>query len=268
MGMKKALAGRLFILSLLFLSGCKQVETKPEEIQYAGLDCIVVESRDSDEIMKLFEQMQAEGKVKGYCPLIIMRDEQTPGGRSVLDEWLEIQAGDNGSLPEYTQSLLNEYQDIEVETYFDDMSDYYQEMSAWEAGEGRSYIEDLSGIESQNDLYTSYIEDIYIARVPTDKPYEVLAYVPIGGYNDCPPAGEHIAIAEKWYEEYGAVPCAVSYDIVQFYLETPVTDDTALDELTREQFIYCYDIVLQGVGSLEGLKKSLDGSRFWFFWWD
>jgi len=256
------------LLMIYLLTGFKSAEIKRTEIEYAGLNCVVVEGKNAENIMELFQQMQAEGEREGYCPLIILRDEQTSGGRSVLDEWLEMQAEDYGSLTEYTQLLLSEYKDIEAEDYFDTKSELYLEYIQWENGEGQSYITGNPDVEPQNELYISYVEDIYIAKVPTDKPYEVLAYIPMGGYNDCPPTQEHMAIAKKWYEEYGAVPCAVSYDIVQYYLDIPVTEDAALEKLKKEQFIYCYDIVLQGVGSIENLMRSLDGSRFWFFWWD
>lgn len=261
--MKKT-AGWLFLLPVFLLTGCQPGETKREEIEYAGLPCVVVEDRASEKIMDLFRQMQTEGREEGYSPLIILRDEQTPGGRSVLDDWMEVQAEDHRSLPEYTEQLLMEYKGIDADEYFERMSDYYLEQVEWEAGD--EYGDEV--MEPDHELYTAYVEQIYIAKVPTDLPYEVLAYLPMGGYNDCPMPEEHLAIAKKWYEEYGAVPCAVSYDTVQYYLELPVTDEDALTELKREQFIYCYDIVTQGVGSLEYLKQSLDGSSIWFFWWD
>ncbi len=265
----------LAVMSIVIISGCKTDEagagnevTQYAGLEYAGLECVVVEEKDPDKIMKIFREMQAEGREMGYTPLIVLRDEWPGDERSVLDECLELSAEDYGSLEAYTTWLLDEYQTIDAENYFNENSKFYLEYAEWEQGAGMEYIGDLGEAESQDDLYISFIEDIYIAKVPTDKPYEVLAYIPIGGFNDCPANEDHLAIAKQWYEEYGAVPCAVSYDIVQYYLETPVTDEAALEKLKREQYIYCYDIVDQGVGSLENLARSLDGSKFWFFWWD
>lgn len=257
--------GFLLLLIICTLIGCKSADIELTEIEYAGLNCVVVEEKNSNKIMKIYQQMQEEGAKEGYYPLIILRDEQTTGGRSVLDEWLEMQAENYDSLDEYVQELLDKYPEIDAEDYFDRMSESYLE---WENIIGDSDIADLSEVEQQNELYISYTEDIYIAKVPTDKPYEVLAYIPMGGYNECPLTEEHIAIAKKWYEEYGAVPCAVSYDTVQYYLDTSVTGNEALEELKKEQFMYCQDIVTQGSGSLENLKLSIKGSKFWFFWWD
>ena len=275
---KIAIYSALLLSTALLLTSCNQTETiqtesiqtesNLEEIEYAGLNCVAVEDKNSVKIMKLFRQMQAEGEKAGYCPLIILRDEETQGDRSVLDEWLGIQSEDYNSLNDYTQFLLSEYKDIDVEEYFDSMSEFYLQQAQWEEGEGQPYLLEIEKAGPQNELSVSFIKDIYIAKVPTDNPYEVLAYIPMGGYNDCPSTDNHIAIAKKWYEEYGAVPCAVSYDTVQYYLAKPVTDDTSLEQLKKEHFIYCYDIVAQGVGSLEDLKRSNKGSRFWYFWWD
>lgn len=259
------------LMTTLLLTGCKMAAGEPAaeelaEIEYAGLNCVVVEERNQTKIMKLFNHMQAEGIKEGYTPLIILRDQKS--GRSVLDEWLGYAEEDHGSLSEYTKQILDEYKDMDAEQYFESSAEYYLEHLQWEGGEGQPYIADIEAAGPDHNLSINYAEHIYIAKVPTDKPYEVLAYLPIGGFNNCPPTKAHLAIAKKWYEKYGAVPCAVSHDIVQYYLADPVKDDAALEELKREQYIYCNDVVDQGVGSLENLKRSLDGSSIWFFWWD
>ncbi|MEN3327087.1 MAG: hypothetical protein V7638_1894 [Acidobacteriota bacterium] len=45
------------------------------------------------------------------------------------------------------------------------------------------------------------------------------------------------------------------------------TRDEAL-ALAKQQFIYCSDIVHQGVGSVEALAATLFGATVWYFWWD
>jgi hypothetical protein len=40
------------------------------------------------------------------------------------------------------------------------------------------------------------------------------------------------------------------------------------DLLAREQYLYCSDIVWQGVGSVSNLSKTLLNSNYWYFWWD
>ena len=41
----------------------------------------------------------------------------------------------------------------------------------------------------------------------------------------------------------------------------------ALD-LAREHYVYCADIVDQGVGTLSAMAALLLGNERWSFWWD
>jgi hypothetical protein len=47
----------------------------------------------------------------------------------------------------------------------------------------------------------------------------------------------------------------------------PGTREEAL-ELARAQYVYCNDIIDQGVGSYRELAAGLMASDWWFFWWD
>jgi len=47
----------------------------------------------------------------------------------------------------------------------------------------------------------------------------------------------------------------------------PPTREAAL-ELAREQYVYCSDIVDQGVQTLSALAAVLMQSAWWYFWWD
>jgi hypothetical protein len=38
--------------------------------------------------------------------------------------------------------------------------------------------------------------------------------------------------------------------------------------LAQAQYVYCPDIVDQGVESIEALAATLLGDPRWFFWWD
>jgi len=39
-------------------------------------------------------------------------------------------------------------------------------------------------------------------------------------------------------------------------------------ELAKEQYIFCNDIVDQGVGTVSALAATLLDSNYWYFWWD
>ena len=47
----------------------------------------------------------------------------------------------------------------------------------------------------------------------------------------------------------------------------PSTREEALI-LAQEQYWFCYDIVEQGVGTIENLAAGLMESSVWYFWWD
>jgi hypothetical protein len=38
--------------------------------------------------------------------------------------------------------------------------------------------------------------------------------------------------------------------------------------VAKEQYIYCADIVDQGVGDISTLAATLIGQNWWSFWWD
>ena len=105
-------------------------------------------------------------------------------------------------------------------------------------------------------------------KVPTTKPYEVLAYFGMGGYNECPFPAEQVAVAKYWYEKYGAVPAVVTYDEIEFYVENPVQTLEEAKNLAVEHYIFCYDIVAQCYGTFEKLVDALYKNIQWYFWWD
>lgn len=49
-------------------------------------------------------------------------------------------------------------------------------------------------------------------KVSTTNPWELGAYVPFGGWNECPKVKEMMAVCKYWYEKYGAVPVTISHD--------------------------------------------------------
>nr|WP_295379144.1 DUF4253 domain-containing protein [Pseudoxanthomonas sp.] len=109
---------------------------------------------------------------------------------------------------------------------------------------------------------------VHIALVPTAKPWEVPAYLKLGNWNECPAAEVHVAFFKSWFERYGAVVTGIGPDTVEFSVANPPETIEAARVLAREQFVYCADIVFQGVQSVENLAKVLVNSGNWYFWWD
>ena len=53
-----------------------------------------------------------------------------------------------------------------------------------------------------------------------------------------------MAVAKYWFEQYGAIPAAMSHDELEFLLPTPVSREKAM-KVAAEQYGFCPDIVDQ-----------------------
>jgi hypothetical protein len=111
-------------------------------------------------------------------------------------------------------------------------------------------------------------EEVLIGLIPVAQPWEVAAYLRPGGWNDCPGPEVHVAMFKRWYERHGAIITGLSGDTIEMSCERPPATADAARTLAREQFVYCTDIVHQGVQSETNLAKVLLNGRNWFFWWD
>lgn len=109
---------------------------------------------------------------------------------------------------------------------------------------------------------------IILAKIPVTQAYQALAWVPFGGWNECPNVEVMLAIAKYWQDKYGAFPCLVGYDTLEFFVEQPVSAEDAM-ELALEQYVFAVDSLDQSEGvTVKSLAQSLPESNFWSFWWD
>ena len=109
---------------------------------------------------------------------------------------------------------------------------------------------------------------VYIALIPTDDWTTVPAHLRYGGWNACPKSEYHVAALRSWRDRYGAELIGLSFDRMDLRVATrPQTRSQAL-ELAREQYVYCNDIVDQGLGTFSKLAACLMASNLWGFWWD
>ena len=112
------------------------------------------------------------------------------------------------------------------------------------------------------------LETMYITILPTDNPWEAPIYLRFGGWNANPPSDIHAAALRKWKTEFGVVPVVIQSDVMEVYVANPPTGRDASKALAIQHFIYCSDIVEQGVGDMSKLAAALDQGKFWYFWWD
>ncbi|HYT91395.1 MAG TPA: DUF4253 domain-containing protein [Gemmataceae bacterium] len=109
---------------------------------------------------------------------------------------------------------------------------------------------------------------IHVGLVPTMNGWEVPAFLMFGSWNACPHPEHHVAIMKYWHEQYGAEVVGITHDIVEMLVARPPRSRTRALELAREQYLYCDDIVEQGMRDLDTLAATLRGGKVWYFWWD
>ncbi|CZE51324.1 DUF4253 domain-containing protein [Campylobacter geochelonis] len=235
-------------------------EITDEMIKTIGCECEVFEAGLDDDmlVMKAYFKELELGKKRGFMPVIL----------SVSDTLLEA-LQDTLSLdsPKSVLSAKMPNARAEFTRYFNEIKDNKEVI-----GKFKSSAESLNQPISIWNHETKLTKKLILAKIPVKNPWEIFAYLPFGGWNSCPDALTMMAVAKLWFEKYGAVPCAISSDELEFFVgENP--PKLSKDELLRlacEHHFFCTDRVEQCSedGTIGSLAKELEGSTFWYFWWD
>lgn len=250
----------------------KYKETTLEIIEKIGCEYEVFTSENTaSEVEKAYFKAVEEGKKGGFVPVLVVSDD-------TLAEWLGILEDEKyakekvlSSKEDGKQFLQNRYKEYTDDFMEDNDYDEDEKVEALEELVGD--LEEAEGEEIRHFMgYQSYtgngIEEVILFRIPVKNPWEVVAWLPMGGWNECPPAEEMMAVAKYWYEQYGAVIATMSHDTLEFYVENQVEDGDKAMELANEMYSFCPDCVDQGVGCIAELWAGIRKSNVWFFWWD
>lgn len=229
-----------------------------EIIAKLGCDCRIIEENDVKGVMKRYHQALIEGKKEGYTPLIVIPSEMMLEivGTEVDKEYSKddretiIAKAENIDVKELLKRLLDEVMPMEEDDGITGEFSIEEQMNHFLSIEGAIH------------------KKIIIAKIPTDKPWEVAAWVPVGGFNECPMPEEQVAVFKYWYEKYGATPALVTPDVWELFVGNPPKTQEESEFLAWEQFGFCGDIVWQGVGTVNSLAGTLINSPLWYFWWD
>lgn len=257
-------------------------EYKPSElaeqmIDYLDCPCELFPPMvDDDPIMAALAAAQEQSREGGYTPVLIKVDE-------VLWEMLTANADEeNGTdyqlenvrayrrkmlsaeLPSGAEILNNLLEERKEEAEEDEL-DWDNEIVG-EFSDG----EPVDRLTSYWNYSTEWTDEVILAKIPTDKPWQIFAWLPMGNWNECPDTLELMAVSKRWYEEHGAIPVAVSHDELEFVLDAPVTDPVLAGKIALEQYVFCPDRVDQceSEGQVGNLADSLTKSNVWYFWWD
>ena len=215
------------------------------------------------EVSKKYLTLYKEGKEKGYTPVFLtvdeyllktfeisMKDENTDNMIDIFNKNLEKAKNINPI------ELFNKFIEQSMDKYFTE-DDYKFDDS------NKNNLKFLTIFNNEGNLK----DNVILVKVPTTKPYEVLAYFGMGGYNECPFPAEQVAVAKYWYEKYGAVPAAITYDEIEFYVERPVLTFEEAKKLAIEQYAFCYGLLWECYDTLDELASAIYKNVHWYFWW-
>ena len=231
--------------------------------QVFGEECTIEEVNDA------YQKASQRGKQDGFVPVLVTCDD-------TFAEWLEILEDENYSVEDMLKEecsngaeLLEEYyqqwmEDFEEDTTMDEELDLQEFMGELEGGDEILHLSSFMKYTGQG------IEETILFEIPVKEPWKVIAYLPMGGWNECPQAKDMMAICRIWYEKYGAVPAVITHDTLEFVVEKSVETEEEAWELAKEHYSFCPDRVDQGTasGTLGEVADSLRKSKVWYFWWD
>ncbi len=213
-----------------------------------------------EQITEFYRQEFARGQKEGFTPVLIKVDD-------ILSDYLLSIVEENYQPEQALQNLLDGKEFL---------SQRWQEATDGEWNEDdTSYQEmlDCMGAEAGQDVFLTlhlhtpnHMEPTLLFEISTVNPWEIPAYVPFGGWNECPSPEEMTAVCKYWYEQYQAVPAVISHDTLEMILPEPVPEEKA-DEFVKEYYAFCQDTIDQGV-PMPLLKETVKYSTVWQFWWD
>ena len=240
-------------------------------IDYLGCGYELFENEKSgDKIISRWNELTAQGKKDGFFPLLILAED-------TLAETLELnlEDADIENTPEgiaaFRDGILKKAEKIDPQKFLQERLDEH-----WETYEDSDIRGDFKKCEP-DDSFCSHMDgdkpypELIIAKIPATNPWELAAWLPMGGFNECPAPAEQVAVFKYWYAKYGAIPGVVTGDNWEMELTRPPLTNEDAEALAEEQFAFCEDIVVQAAAGWDTIRaraSSLKGSTTWFFWWD
>ncbi len=264
---------RVTLWDTLFTDSVEPSESAKDIIELLGLEYkIIPEGSTEGDIIKLFnhEVVNAYDLNWAYRPVYIIPSD-------TLYETLLMNL--NNEENEINRDTINNYiknamatSPLDGEGYFNERFDNDPELKSLELGE---VDDDVFGMRDYISIFTDELsedddrltKELILLRVPVSNPWEIFAYLPFGGWNECPDTEVLMAVSKYWHEKHGATPSVIGSDTLEF-IAPIVRDKEKADLLAKEMYLLCPDIVDQGVGSVDILSEILTDSDCWYFWWD
>lgn len=249
-------------------------------MEYLDCECTYFPSmKDDDPIMSAYSYAKRESVKEGFVPVLIKADDET------LLECLVMNADpeNDSDFYEFDLKTVMEYRKKILSAPVKDGKAVLEELTGQRKEEAEDddmdWDEEILGemeggyennrISCYWDSDTDMTHPLILAKIPVKNPWEIFAYLPFGNWNDCPDTPELMAAAKYWFEQYGAVPAAMSHDELEFLLPAPVPKEKAVDAAV-ELYGFCPDVIDQGPedATVGALADVLRQSTVWYLWWD
>lgn len=283
--MRKSKRAAALILALLVLTGCggrldesalgdfdlisEYMKTHAEAIITDTTKIFECDARaisgnaNAEQITNLYLESFAAGKENGYVPVLVFLDD-------ILEREINLFFEDKDRESYLQETLSSERTDGKelLDKRYSELEEYFGEELLISDAELDTMLS-LYGNSVGGKLLPStdhYDGEMYLVKVPADNPFEIFAWLPFGGWNECPGTNEMISICEYWYKEYGAVPAAITRDTLTFYLSDPVSDKAAAVKAAKEQCAFSSEVL--GMGGISSYVLMTLNSNVWTFWWD
>lgn len=218
-----------------------------------------------EDLLSAYSKAFERGEKEGFTPVLVPVDETlVEHFRHLKQEGYSVSEALNINLKSGKQILMERFEEYSKANF----EDFDMDMDAF-IGEYDGTPEVMSGFSALLNYSTEDTLETILFEIPTRHPWELVAYLPFGGWNECPAPSEMVAICKYWYEEYGAIPTVITHDVLEMRLPQPVSENKAL-EVAKEHYAFTPDRVDQGTETctLSEVAASISVSTGWYFWWD
>jgi hypothetical protein len=227
-------------------------------LEWRGSDDFEVASCHGGDALKYLNQQRLEGKSNGFNVILL-------GGEVDYNSLAENKSFSKSPVSE----LLQRVPKIDVEDWLSKRVEEDSEAYQANLGEWPATPPDAGGVSAHLEVLSRKPKSVvYLAKLPTGRNWEAPVYIGMGGWNACPDAVVLSAFAKRWEELYGAQIVSITRDVMEFIVTRPPTTRDAALALAKEQYLFCNDIVDQGVGDISALAATLLNAKYWYFWWD
>ena len=215
-----------------------------------------------EEVSKKYLAAYKDGKEKGYTPVFLVLDD------NLLETFeINMEDEDTDNMMELVKSnlekaksinpieFLEKFQGQNTDDLKENIDEYFSEIDYEFHDDDKSNLE----LSTVFDYDGNFKDNVILVKVPTTKPYEILAYFGMGS--------EDIATVKYWYEKYGATPASITYDEMEFYVERPPQTLEETKKLAVEHYAFCYGLLWGCYDTLEEAASTIYKNVQWYFWW-